>query len=31
MMADGLTKALEGSGFDLFADDVLGPKSTGGH
>jgi hypothetical protein len=30
MMADGLTKALEGSGFDLFVDDVLGPKSTGG-
>jgi hypothetical protein len=30
MMADGLTKALEGNVFDLFADDVLGPKSTGG-
>jgi hypothetical protein len=31
MMADGLTKMLEGNGFDLFADDVLGHKSTGGH
>jgi hypothetical protein len=31
MMADGLTKALEGNGFDLFVDDVLGHKSTGGH
>jgi hypothetical protein len=30
MMADGLTKPLEGNGFDLFADDVLGHKSTGG-
>jgi hypothetical protein len=30
MMADGLTKMLEGNGFDLFADDVLGHKSTGG-
>jgi hypothetical protein len=30
MMADGLTKALEGNGFDLFAADVLGHKSTGG-
>jgi hypothetical protein len=30
MMADGLTKALEGNGFDLFMDDVLGHKSTGG-
>jgi hypothetical protein len=31
MMADGLTKMLEGNGFDLFVDDVLGHKSTGGH
>ncbi len=30
MMADGLTKALEGNSFDFFAADVLGHKSTGG-
>jgi hypothetical protein len=30
MIADGLTKALEGNGFDLFAANVLGHKSTGG-
>jgi hypothetical protein len=30
MIADGLTKALEGNSFDLFAATVLGHKSTGG-
>jgi hypothetical protein len=31
MIADGLTKSLEGNDFDLFAAIVLGHKSTGGH
>jgi hypothetical protein len=30
MIADRLTKALEGNGFDLFAATVLGHKSTSG-
>ncbi len=31
MVVDGLTKALEGGDFDLFAANALGDKSTCGH